>query len=407
MSYSYGHGEYHNESASALSSSSQLPQWETLEQHHTEPQQQPQQQSEIVLSPTQPIPFFPMADEYLTTDQLHQLHSPTDPHHSLLSHRSSYDSTSDGRFNSLSPGDIGTPTSTSADPTTNPSRSRRGGRQALRRVQTRAMTNPYPPSSMHAMQPPPLPTGREHRVGDSTPAMHRSPPAITTSPTTPILGSPMAGAQSGGYSEANRISPYSPSGNVLPPPPTPPTGTSISTSEHPVPAQVQRPQAQSQPRRRLIPRADMHYDPQSHVLSVSMELPGVKKAELRLTLSTCLFNRVRQLTVKGRSDPVFANGSSSLVGNNTDGSRAPEGDGDTAMDAEPRGGGGQGDTVGGALYRYAVRERKYGDFSRILNVPSETRPEDIQAEMENGVLTLKIVCGPPAESPDTQVVPIR
>ncbi|KAF9259116.1 hypothetical protein L218DRAFT_875470, partial [Marasmius fiardii PR-910] len=117
--------------------------------------------------------------------------------------------------------------------------------------------------------------------------------------------------------------------------------------------------------RRLTPRADMNYDPNSHVLSVSMELPGVKKTQLRLTLATCIINRVRQLIVKGRDVP-------------SDG-----------------------------LPRYAVRERKYGDFSRVLNVPSETRAEDIEAEMEDGVLTLKIACGPPAESQDTQVVPVR
>ncbi|KAF9255509.1 kinase-like protein [Marasmius fiardii PR-910] len=49
------------------------------------------------------------------------------------------------------------------------------------RAQTRAIAHPYPPPSMYAMPPPPVPPRREHRVGDVTMFMHPSPEAAYTS----------------------------------------------------------------------------------------------------------------------------------------------------------------------------------------------------------------------------------
>ncbi|KAG1864904.1 small heat shock protein [Suillus subluteus] len=37
---------------------------------------------------------------------------------------------------------------------------------------------------------------------------------------------------------------------------------------------------------------------------------------------------------------------------------------------------------------YAVRERTYGKFSRTLQLPVGTKPEEVQAKMENGVLKI-------------------
>jgi len=37
---------------------------------------------------------------------------------------------------------------------------------------------------------------------------------------------------------------------------------------------------------------------------------------------------------------------------------------------------------------FAVRERMYGTFSRTLQLPLGTKPEDVKAKMENGVLTV-------------------
>ncbi|KAJ7748679.1 hypothetical protein B0H16DRAFT_1319721, partial [Mycena metata] len=112
-------------------------------------------------------------------------------------------------------------------------------------------------------------------------------------------------------------------------------------------------------------RADTRYDPTTRVLTALLELPGMKRRDLRIKLATTPFNRVRQVTVSGTSrPPTFAL---------------------TSM----------------------LRERKYGSFSRSFAVPAETKPDDIDAVMEDGILILKIQCGLPAASADEREIPIR
>lgn len=62
-----------------------------------------------------------------------------------------------------------------------------------------------------------------------------------------------------------------------------------------------------------------------------LEVPGVLKSDLSIVLSTCVYNRVKQITISGMCKPVF-----------------PE-------------------------TGYAVRERKFGSYARTLVVPAETK----------------------------------
>lgn len=136
--------------------------------------------------------------------------------------------------------------------------------------------------------------------------------------------------------------------------------------------------------RRFIIRADVHYDADNKLLTVQLELPGLKKRDLSITLSTCVYNRVRQVVIAGRSKPML-----------------PE-------------------------TGYTIRERKFGEFSRTFAVPPETsvrlpihlkaletdcmhcyQSEDVSAEMQDGLLVLKISMGPPADSEDSQEIAIR
>lgn len=98
----------------------------------------------------------------------------------------------------------------------------------------------------------------------------------------------------------------------------PPAPQSQYSTMPPPPA---RPQAQTQPRRqqRQPPppsqhpqpeplrtlRADMHYSPRTRTLHASLEVPGVRRAALRVSLGTCFFNRVKYVCVAARSAPVF------------------------------------------------------------------------------------------------------
>ncbi|KAF4564555.1 hypothetical protein EYR40_010721 [Pleurotus pulmonarius] len=92
----------------------------------------------------------------------------------------------------------------------------------------------------------------------------------------------------------------------------------------------------------LRPRMDLHEDAEKNAVTASFEFPGLKKEDVNIDLHNGL------LTVSAES-----NASSEK---NEDG--------------------------------YAVRERRYGKFSRTLQLPQGVKDEDIKATMENGVLNV-------------------
>jgi HSP20 family molecular chaperone IbpA len=85
-----------------------------------------------------------------------------------------------------------------------------------------------------------------------------------------------------------------------------------------------------QPTRNYSIRTDVHFDQVGKVLKAMLELPGVKKSDVKIVLSKCPHTRVKQITVAGISRSVFP-------------------------DVE-----------------YTIRERKFGRFLRVLIVPPET-----------------------------------
>ena len=48
---------------------------------------------------------------------------------------------------------------------------------------------------------------------------------------------------------------------------------------------------------------------------------------------------------------------------------------------------------------YAVRERRFGKFSRSVPLPQGIKPEDIKASMENGILTVTFPKTTPEQAP--------
>jgi hypothetical protein len=77
-------------------------------------------------------------------------------------------------------------------------------------------------------------------------------------------------------------------------------------------------------------RADVFYDKDANLMKAMLELPGLKKSDLKITLSRCPYTCVKQLTVAGKSKPVFPD-------------------------------------VG-----LAVKERRFGKFYRTMAVPNDT-----------------------------------
>ncbi|KAH9849582.1 hypothetical protein C2E23DRAFT_353096 [Lenzites betulinus] len=118
----------------------------------------------------------------------------------------------------------------------------------------------------------------------------------------------------------------------------------------------------AEPVRRYGIRADIHYSTEENVIVAMFELPGVKRNDLRVTMSVCPFSRVRQLNIAGISRPALPS---------------------------------QG---------HGVRERKFGHFARTMVVPPETRPEDISSTLEDGILTMKIPGGTPAQTEPPQEI---
>jgi hypothetical protein len=81
----------------------------------------------------------------------------------------------------------------------------------------------------------------------------------------------------------------------------------------------------------------VHVDYESKVFTALLELPGVRKDEVRVTLSSCSYNGVKQVTISGRTRDPFAS------------------------------------SEGGRGLGKIVRERKYGRFIRTFAVSSDTK----------------------------------
>jgi len=90
------------------------------------------------------------------------------------------------------------------------------------------------------------------------------------------------------------------------------------------------------------PSLDVHESADHNQITATFDLPGLKKEDVQIDVHN------NRLSVSGESK--------SSTENQQDG--------------------------------YVVRERRYGKFSRTLPLPAGTKPEEIKAAMENGVLTV-------------------
>ncbi|PSR81928.1 hypothetical protein PHLCEN_2v6223 [Hermanssonia centrifuga] len=91
-----------------------------------------------------------------------------------------------------------------------------------------------------------------------------------------------------------------------------------------------------------VDRMDVHEDARLNILTATFELPGIQKEDINIDVHDNV------LKVSGESK----------------------------ISSERDEGG------------YAVRERRYGKFSRSISLPQGTKSEDIKASLENGILTV-------------------
>ncbi|KAJ3529218.1 hypothetical protein NMY22_g9088 [Coprinellus aureogranulatus] len=101
------------------------------------------------------------------------------------------------------------------------------------------------------------------------------------------------------------------------------------------------------------PRMDLHEDKEKNLVTATFELPGLKKEDVNIEV------RDSRLTVSAESK----------------------------ISEEHEEGG------------YAVRERRYGKFSRTLQLPQGVKEEEIKASLENGVLTVTFPKSSPEQAP--------
>ncbi|GJJ15326.1 hypothetical protein Clacol_009602 [Clathrus columnatus] len=95
----------------------------------------------------------------------------------------------------------------------------------------------------------------------------------------------------------------------------------------------------------LRPRMDLYESKDKNELTATFELPGMKKEDVSIDLDL----QHNRLTVSGQSS--------------------------LSNDLDKEG--------------YSVRERRYGKFSRTIPIPFGLKEEDIKANMENGVLSIR------------------
>ncbi|VDC06853.1 unnamed protein product [Peniophora sp. CBMAI 1063] len=102
----------------------------------------------------------------------------------------------------------------------------------------------------------------------------------------------------------------------------------------------------------LRPKMDVHEDKEKNVVTAMFELPGLKKEDVSIDVQNSV------LTVSGETK--------------VDETKEQDG--------------------------YAVRERRFGKFSRSIPVPQGIKEEEIKASLDNGVLSVSF----PRTAPEAQ-----
>ncbi|KAI1783581.1 small heat shock protein [Ganoderma leucocontextum] len=116
---------------------------------------------------------------------------------------------------------------------------------------------------------------------------------------------------------------------------------------------VPRSQIENVAARPMRPKMDLHEDKEKNLVTAQFELPGLTKENVNIDL------RDNVLTVSG--------------------------EGAMSSEYDERG--------------YAIRERRFGKFSRSLPVPPGIKPQDVQANMNHGVLTVTLPRSTPEQAP--------
>jgi hypothetical protein len=147
--------------------------------------------------------------------------------------------------------------------------------------------------------------------------------------------------------------------------PSTPQTTQVQTQPPHVSSAAIRSYLQTRRRYPLNITSDMHYSKSSNVLHALLELPGVKKEDVRIKLGTCYFNHVKFISVRAESFPVFDLPGFVESGTGT----AAGGSGDQTQTQDPS----SGAKPTSSSINPDLRERRFGLLQRVIQVPSTTK----------------------------------
>lgn len=423
MSYPYGQFTAGDNYSTPTTPIDGFPQWETVEREQEQqqlqqlpqpphPQSQQSQEQQLHHSPTQPTPTFQLihledthsqphepsgSHEYGTVDDtpIHLHHVHDDPARSVdVSSSASASANVSGATKQAAAGATG-----SSSMVMRSARSTRQFSHSSHPYQRQTTTTPGAgPSGTSSAVPaaagPSTGTGstarslmREAQVSGPGPLRFVHHNLLPSVPPLPVSSS----MSSGGASAPASVVPSAMHSPAIPSPVASTSarlvGTTGSVAGSPL-AQLQQsalmhasplipdnpPSSAQLQHKKYIIRADTHYEPDTGVLLVLLELPGVDKKDVKLSLVTSRHNRIRHLKVWGILNQTLPAPSAEVL----------------------------------RLYpESCARERKFGEFSRTFAVPPDLKREHVQAVMKKGLLTLKIQLGPPADAQDVQEIPVN
>ncbi|KAF9027694.1 hypothetical protein BDP27DRAFT_1437087 [Rhodocollybia butyracea] len=126
------------------------------------------------------------------------------------------------------------------------------------------------------------------------------------------------------------------------------------------------------------PRLDCHYDKATTSLKATIELPGVHRENLHITLVDSAINHVRSLSIWGFMLPPYSSisGVTNIEATSSTDESQPSASSQSHRFDMP--------------FQYMLREWKYGEFYRLLPVPSETKSTDVLVVLDAGVLYITI-----------------
>ncbi|KAJ7594747.1 hypothetical protein C8J56DRAFT_927580 [Mycena floridula] len=227
-------------------------------------------------------------------------------------------------------------------------------------------------------------------AGPSSQHVRFAPQIPQSQAASPAAGPSYMGSYGSPLSGTPQTSPETISQGMFPP--SMPVGTTTAT-----PAASRVGGKEQRPTKRYSIRSDIMLDSKNNVLVAVMELPGLREGtdDLNVVLSTNIYNRIRQVNVEGRLNPIFPSGPmypSSAASGAVPPSTSLSESTTAFQEGSPQ---------------MTVRERKYGEFSRSFIVPAETKPEDIDVSFSDGLLVLRIMLGKPAESDDRHEIIVQ